>query len=240
MTTHQNRAIVQIRELILRGELGPGERITEEGLAERLDMSRTPVRAALPALAREGLLTPSETRGYYVRAFSQQDVIDAIDLRGVLEGMAARLVAERGAPLSLLRDLQSCVEEGDRIFTKNSFADGDEETFAAMNTRFHALIVAAANSRVISDAVTANDRVPFAAAGAVAFDKMPPEFMFALLRYAHRQHHAVVEALSRGQSGRVELLMREHVQPVKDSLNLSPPKDSVVPLFVKNRGGGAV
>ncbi|HXE16047.1 MAG TPA: GntR family transcriptional regulator [Stellaceae bacterium] len=240
MTTHQNRAIVQIRELILRGELGPGERITEEGLAERLDMSRTPVRAALPALAREGLLTPSETRGYYVRAFSQQDVIDAIDLRGVLEGMAARLVAERGAPPSLLRDLQSCVEEGDRIFTKNSFADGDEETFAAMNTRFHALIVAAANSRVISDAVTANDRVPFAAAGAVAFDKMPPEFMFALLRYAHRQHHAVVEALSRGQSGRVELLMREHVQPVKDSLNLSPPKDSVVPLFAKNRGGGAV
>src|SRR6185437_3034360 len=97
---------------------------------------------------REGLLTPSETRGYYVRAFSQQDVIDAIDLRGVLEGMAARLVAERGAPPSLLRDLQSCVEEGDRIFTKNSFADGDEETFAAMNTRFHALIVAAANSRV--------------------------------------------------------------------------------------------
>lgn len=235
MTTHQNRAIVQIRELILRGELGPGARITEEGLAERLQMSRTPVRAALPALAREGLLTPSETRGYYVRAFSQQDVIDAIELRGVLEGMAARLVAERGAPPSLLRDLQSCLAEGDRIFTKTSFADGDEESFAAMNLRFHALIVAAADSRVIADAITANDRVPFAAAGAVAFDKMPPEFMFALLRYAHRQHHAIVEALSRGQSGRVELLMHEHVQPVKDSLNLAPPKDDTVPLFAKNR-----
>ncbi|HXE15896.1 MAG TPA: GntR family transcriptional regulator [Stellaceae bacterium] len=240
MTTHQNRAIVQIRELILRGELGPGERITEEGLAERLLVSRTPVRAALPALAREGLLTPSETRGYFVRSFSQQDVIDAIELRGVLEGMAARLVAERGAPPSLLRDLQSCLAEGDRIFDKTSFADGDEESFAAMNLRFHALIVAAADSRVIADAITANDRVPFAAAGAVAFDKMPPEFMFGLLRYAQRQHHAIVEALTRGQSGRVEFLMHEHVQPVKDSLNLAPPKDGAVPLFAKGRGAGAV
>ncbi len=238
MTTYQNRAIVQIRELILRGELGPGERITEEGLGERLAMSRTPIRAALPALAREGLLTPSETRGYYVRAFSQQDVIDAIDLRGLLEGMAARVVAERGAPPSVLQALQSCLAEGDRIFTKSSFAEGDGTLFAEMNTRFHAIIVEAANSRVIADAVTANDRVPFAAAGAVAFDKMPAEFMFELLRYAHRQHHAVVQALASGQGTRAELLMREHTQPVKESLNLAPHKDTVVPLFAAGRGTG--
>lgn len=239
MATHQNRAIVLIREMILRGELGPGERITEEGLGERLDMSRTPIRAALPALAREGLLTPSETRGYFVRAFSQQDVIDAIDLRGLLEGMAARIVAERGATPSVLQALQSCLDEGDRIFVKSSFADGDGALFAAMNTRFHATIVEAANSKVIADAITANDRVPFAAAGAVAFDKMPAEFMFELLRYAHRQHHTVVQALTNGESSRVESLMREHTQPVKDSLNLAPRKDAIVPLFAKSRSMGA-
>lgn len=237
MATHQNRAIVQIRELILRGDLGPGERVTEEGLAERLAMSRTPIRAALPALAREGLLTPSETRGYFVRAFSQQDVRDAIDLRGVLEGMAARVVAEAGLAPPVLRALQSCLDEGDRIFTKTRFADGDGEMFAAMNGRFHAIIVEAANRRVIADAITANDRVPFAAAGAVAFDKMPTEFMFELLRYAHRQHHAIVQALAHGQSGRVETLMREHAQPVKESLNLSQPRDDAVPLFAKTKGG---
>lgn len=146
-------------------------------MAERLAMSRTPIRAALPALAREGLLTPSETRGYFVRAFSQQDVTDAIDLRGLLEGMAARVLAERGASPAVLNTLQSCLDDGDRIFTKNSFADGDEELFASMNTRFHATIVEAANSKAIADAIVANDRVPFAAAGAVAFDKMPTEFM---------------------------------------------------------------
>jgi GntR family transcriptional regulator of vanillate catabolism len=238
MPTHQNRAIVQIRELILRGELGPGERVTEEGLAERLVMSRTPVRAALPALAREGLLTPSETRGYFVRAFSQQDVFDAIDLRGMLEGMAARLATERGLAPAALHELEACLAEGDRIFTKTSFADGDEELFATMNTRFHAIVVDAAASKVIADALTANDRVPFAAAGAVAFDKMSAAFMFELLRYAHRQHHAIVQAMANGQSARAEVLMREHAQPVKESLNLLQPKDGAVPLFAKAKRPG--
>ncbi|MGH6989772.1 MAG: GntR family transcriptional regulator, partial [Stellaceae bacterium] len=154
MPTHQDRAVVQIRELILRGDLAPGERVTEEGLAERLRMSRTPVRACLPALAREGLLTPSETRGYFVRAFSQQDVIDAIDLRGLLEGMAARIVAEHGIAPSVRRALESCLAEGDRIFDKTGFEDGEGPAYAAMNTRFHAIIVEAANSRVIADAIT--------------------------------------------------------------------------------------
>lgn len=231
MRTHQDRAIVQIREMILRGDLAPGERITEEGLAEHLQMSRTPVRAALPALAREGLLTPSETRGYFVRAFSTQDVIDAIDVRGMLEGMAARLLAERGVPPAVLRELESCLGEGDRIFEKTGFAEGDDSAYAAMNARFHAIIVEAAASRVVSDSLTANDRVPFAAAGAVAFDKMSAEFMFELLRYAHRQHHAIVQALANRQGSRVEALMREHAQPVKESLNLLQPKDGALPLF---------
>ena len=240
MTTHQNRAIVQIRELILRGELAPGERITEEGLGERLAMSRTPIRAALPALAREGLLTPSETRGYFVRAFSQQDVLDAIDLRGVLEGVAARIVAGVKAKPAVLQSLQSCLEEGDRIFTKSAFAEGDEERFASMNARFHAIIIEAAESKIIADAITANDRIPFAAAEAIAFDKMPAEFMFELLRYAHRQHHAIVQALTNNDASRAETLMREHAQPVKESLNLVPAKDSVVPLFAAIPGGKRV
>lgn len=231
MTTRQDRALVQIREMILRGDLASGERVTEEGLAERLDMSRTPIRACLPALAREGLLTPAETRGYFVRAFGQQDVIDAIDLRGMLEGMAARILAERGIAPSVLRALEACLAEGDSIFETPGFAEGDESTYAAMNTRFHAIILEAANSRVLADAITANDRVPFAAAGAVAFDKMPSAFMFELLRYAHSQHHAIVQALANGQSARVEALMREHAQPVKASLKLPQPKDGPVPLF---------
>jgi GntR family transcriptional regulator of vanillate catabolism len=220
MATQHVRALVQLREMILRGDLQPGERLTEESLADRLGMSRTPIRQVLPALAREGLLVMGETRGYLVRAFSERDVSEAIDLRGLLEGMAGRMVAERGASQSLIRALHSCLDIGDAIFGNRQFADGDETRYAEMNSEFHALIVDAAASKVLSDALAANDRIPFAAASAVAFDRMPSDFLFEMLRFAHRQHYMIVQALESGQSARVEALLREHAQPVKDSLNL--------------------
>jgi GntR family transcriptional regulator of vanillate catabolism len=220
MTTHQARVVVQLREMILRGVLTPGERVAEAALAERLGVSRTPIRQALPLLAQEGLLTPADKRGYFVRSFSVQEVLDAIDVRGMLEGLAGRLVAERGASRGLLRQLDECLAEGDALFTKGAFGDGDESRYAEMNGRFHALIVAAAGSKVISDMILHNERVPFVAAGAIAFDKTGTETMFEILRYAHRQHHAIAKALENGEGARVEALLREHTHPVKESLNI--------------------
>src|SRR5205807_457853 len=100
-----------------------GERVAEAPLAERLGMSRTPVRQALPVLAQEGLLAEHQTRGYVVRGFSTADVLDAIDLRGVLEGLAARRVAERGVSRTLLQALRVCLAEGDQILAEGHVAD---------------------------------------------------------------------------------------------------------------------
>ena len=96
MIGYKNVAL-RLREMILRGELAPGERLAEVALAERLGVSRTPIRQALPALAREGLLAAAGRRGYVVRSFSPEDVLDAIETRGLLEGLSARRIAERGA-----------------------------------------------------------------------------------------------------------------------------------------------
>src|SRR5437762_5152426 len=147
MNGHQTRAIVRIREMILRGELGPGERVAEAPLAELLGMSRTPVRQALPVLAQEGLLTEHQTRGYVVRGFSTADVLDAIDLRGVLEGLAARRVAERGASRTLLQALRVCLAEGDQILAEGHVADKFEALYVDMNVRFHQLIVGECRDR---------------------------------------------------------------------------------------------
>ena len=92
----------RLRELILSGELPAGTRILEVPLAERLGVSRTPVRTALVRLEQEGLLEGLPNGGYRVRHFSDHDVRDAIELRGTVEGLAARLAAERGAPAALL------------------------------------------------------------------------------------------------------------------------------------------
>jgi len=206
--------------MILRGELGPGERVAEAPLAERLGMSRTPVRQALPVLAQEGLLAEHQTRGYVVRGFSTADVLDAIDLRGVLEGLAARRVAERGASRTLLQALRVCLAEGDQILAEGHVADKFEALYVDMNVRFHQLIVAECRSPIIQQALERNARIPFAGPQALALDKTSLERMYDTMAYAHRQHHCIVSALERGESARVEALMREHTNPVKENLNI--------------------
>src|SRR5215208_6394282 len=80
----------RLRALILTGEYGPDERLIEEQLAERLGVSRTPVRQALTMLEAEGLVEIAPNRGATVCSFSIEDVWDIYDLRAVLEGHAAR------------------------------------------------------------------------------------------------------------------------------------------------------
>jgi len=220
MSTQLAQAVVRVREMILRGKLAPGQRVAEAPLADLLGMSRTPVRQALPMLAQEGLLTEHETRGYVVRAFTESDVTDALDLRAVLEGLAARRIAEKGAPRAFIRELRNCLEDGDQIFRKRRIGENDEALYAEMNGRFHSLILDQANSPVLNDALERTNRVPFASPQALAFDRSNLEQMYDMLHYAHQQHHAVVDALEHGQSARAEALMREHANSVKGSINV--------------------
>ena len=171
MSTQLNQAIVRIREMILRNELPPGSRVAEAPLAELLGMSRTPVRQALPLLAQEGLLTEHETRGYAVRAFTAADISDAIDLRSVLEGLAARRVAGTGAPKALLRELRDCLDDGDAILGKRHITESDEAAYVEMNTRFHNALIQQVSSALLADALERISRVPFGGAQALAFNK---------------------------------------------------------------------
>jgi GntR family transcriptional regulator of vanillate catabolism len=220
MNTQQTSALVRIREMVLRGKLTPGQRLAEAPLAEMLGMSRTPVRQALPVLAREGLLQEHETRGYIVRSFSIADILDALDVRGALEGLAARRVAEGGASRTLISALRQVLKDGDRILGKGHIEESDEALYADMNGRVHGLIVEEARSPIIGQALERISHVPFAAPQALAFDRSSLDYTYHRLVYAHRQHHYIVDALERGEGARVEALMREHINPVKESLNL--------------------
>jgi GntR family transcriptional regulator, vanillate catabolism transcriptional regulator len=213
-----NHALVRIREMILRSELVPGQRVAEAPLAESLGISRTPVRQALPLLAHEGLLTEHPARGFVVRSFTSADIADAIDVRSVLEGLAARRIAERGAPKTLVRELRGCLEDGDALFSKRRITSSDEALYADMNSRFHGLIIQAADSPILSDALERIARMPFAGANALAFDKVNLEQLYDMLSYAHRQHGYIVDALELGHSARVEALMREHALLAKESI----------------------
>jgi len=220
MAGKNSRVIVRIREMVLHGELPPGRRVREVELASALGVSRTPVREALPILAQEGLLTQLDTRGFVVREFTSQEIMDAIDVRGVLEGLAARTVAEQGPSRRLLQMLCECLREGDEIFAKRHLVESDEARYGDMNKQFHSLIVQGAGSKVIAQAIERNSRIPFAGAQAIAFDRADLHRMYDSLWYAHRQHHGIVQALENGESARVAALMFEHACGTKASINL--------------------
>ncbi len=216
--------VVQIREMILQGVLSPGQRVAEAAIAEQLGISRTPVRQALPLLAQEGLLVEAGARGYAVRGFTLGEINEAIDLRGVLEGMAARTLAERGAPRALLRDLRTCLDDGDFLFADRAAATIDADAYGAMNARVHDLIAAASAQALLGELLARVNRVPFVTPSAIAFDRTDPASAFTDLWYAHRQHHAIVEAIAAGEGARAEALLREHVQVQRHSSNLPPTR----------------
>lgn len=221
MAGKNSRVIVRIREMILQGELSPGQRVLEVELATKLGVSRTPVRESLPILAREGILTQLDTRGFVVRAFTPQEIMDAIDVRGVLEGLAARMLAEQGPSRKLIQSLRDCLREGDHIFSKGHLTVTDEARYGDMNQQFHSILVQGCGSKVIGEAIQHNDRIPFASAHAIAFDRVDLARMYDLLHYTHRQHHSIVQALENKEGARVAALMFEHACAIRESINMS-------------------
>ena len=213
------RAVVSLREMILQGELVPGQRIAEARVADRLFMSRTPIRQALPLLAREGLVEIAAGRGYVVRAVRPEDVGDALDVRGVVEGLAARRVAERGISGTCLVNLRECLAEGDAVLSARP-QEIDEAAYARMNAQFHGLILSEAEIPLLSELYERIEKIPYSAPVNLAFGETGTARVRDLLAYAHRQHWTIVAALERRESARVESLMREHAHLVKESLAL--------------------
>ena len=204
------RVIVELRRLIASGELRPGQRIAEIATAEALGVSRMPVRTALRALEHEGLVVKLGARGYAARGVSANDIRDAVQVRGVLEGLAARQAAQRGLSLSQRRSLSRCLEEGDALFAKGHFAAEDLDFYHAMNFRFHAALVGAAANAAVEQALATNNSLPFAAAAALTVDLNDLDVEFTRLSRAHDQHHRVYAAIHGGQADLAEALMRQH------------------------------
>jgi GntR family transcriptional regulator of vanillate catabolism len=210
--SQQSRIVEKMRKMVLNGSLVPGQRVAEIPLAEQLGGSRTPVRYALGVLAGEGLLMAAGKRGYFVREFSIKDILDAIDLRGVLEGMAARILAETGLSPSLLATMQDYIAQGDRIISSGSI---DQTGWAEMNEGFHGLIINNSYNKVLIDAVDQVKKLPFVAARSYfgdGSDEAIRSQQFESLQISHFQHKAVLDALRQRQGARAEALMREHAR----------------------------
>jgi GntR family transcriptional regulator, vanillate catabolism transcriptional regulator len=210
-----NRALSvmdQIREAILGGMVNAGERLNEVRLSRTLSVSRTPVRAALQALAGEGLLDYAPNRGFSVREFPLDAIVDAYDIRASLEGLAARFAAERGLSPDERLVVERSLVAGDKLLERGSFEAGDLTIYRGINGDFHDTLLAAARNRMLAEMIRICHHVPVSSSrNIVAFEHRN-------VRRRHDDHHRIYDAIMSREPWRAEMLMREHVSSVKASL----------------------
>jgi GntR family transcriptional regulator of vanillate catabolism len=228
LITVTEKVIYQLRERILDGKYTPGQHLHEEALADDLKVSRTPIRDALKVLASEDLLVYAPNRGYFVRDVDLADVLDAYDVRGTLEGMACRIVAEQGLPDGAREQLETLIERGEKIFRSPRWGEREQAAWRTLNTDFHFALVEASRNRHLDPLLRQIRRLPR------MFDaRLDPETGFFQKVYtrdqrlrSHREHVEIVEALLSRQGARAEALMRDHVYRNREVLRQGLQVDS--------------
>jgi DNA-binding GntR family transcriptional regulator len=138
-----------LKSAILSGSFDPGERLTEEHLARKMKVSRTPVREALHKLESEGLIKPRKKRGFIASRDSKEEVEELFELRAVLEGYTLKLISEKisGETLEQLNGLIEKAEEAlrrnriDEVFKWNTEFHDTLNELVVNKSRLHRLIV---------------------------------------------------------------------------------------------------
>ncbi len=210
----------RIRQDIILGSYSEGERLSEAQLCETHDVSRTPIRLALRLLEREGVIRRGEGRGYMVRSPTVEDIIQAVEVRGHLESLAARLMAQESGRFDSLptmrkamETLDSSINELARLGHLNDYVTRQAQ---AANKEFHSTILESCGNDYVGYTCKQIGHLPMLAVGSMVFDRTvddtPDQFERGLfrLRLGNAQHKVICEAVESGDPVRAEGMMREH------------------------------
>jgi GntR family transcriptional regulator of vanillate catabolism len=214
------RALLQMRELLLRGEFRPGDRIREIPLAARLHVSRTPLRLVLGRLEGEGLLVARPTGGFVVSEYSVRDIHDGIEIRGALEGTAAKLAAERVSSPDDLREIRRCLTSIDRLLRRWTSGTDSLARYIALNAQFHSLLVDLAKSAMVQREVARAVALPFASPNAFLMGHAQRKEGREIVTLSQVHHRAIVDAIANHEPARAEAMAREHSRLARTSLDM--------------------
>jgi DNA-binding GntR family transcriptional regulator len=195
-TSRTNEVFERLRTAIVMGELRPNEPLIEVELAERLQVSRTPIRESLQRLVADGLIVPRR-RGWLVREYTPEEVRQRSEVRAALEGHAAYLAAERATP----GDLEA-IEAIHRY--RLTIDIGDETLRVSTNRDFHARIIDSARNEELKNAIFKTGRFYFNLAVARATN----EDQLAL---GNEDHARILAALKARDAYAAERHMRQHI-----------------------------
>jgi DNA-binding GntR family transcriptional regulator len=200
----RDRAYEQLKSRVLAGRFKPGERLTEEHLAEEFGVSRTPVREALHKLELEGLIKPLETRGFIIPKDSREEMEELFDMRAALEGFTLRFICQ-SITEEALGQLESYVERAEEALRQ-----GKIDEVYRWNTRFHDALHGLLRDRQRFHRMMVNIR------------KYVLRYRRDTLRYPDggkrsvEGHRKILMALRLRDPDLCERIMRHHIQEAKD------------------------
>lgn len=201
-----------LREQLLQGEFAPNTRLQEIALAERMGVSRTPIREALSVLARDGLLEYAPNRGYTVREFSLQDIVSAFRVRAVLEGLGCRLLAEKGIPADTDTQLQHAIAWGETLLQSSQLQGGEFDQWREMNKSFHLAILLATKNDLLIRFAKISRNIPIVFNGSFRW------YSTRDFQRSQDHHQTIYAAMKNGQAERADNMMQEHVMQAAEIL----------------------
>lgn len=221
--------LMQLREMIVTGQITPDTKLRAEALATLLDVSRTPIRSALAVLSAEGLVNYNVNRGYTVRTVTVRDVFDSIDVRASLEGIAARTSADLGwEPQSLAR-LTDLVAQGRAILDRGEWSEAIEQEWYKLNWLFHRSIMLASRNEVLRNATRMTliypilgdvaRLCPAIAACVPPRHRQMPSTPPSHVLESQTEHEALLDAFRREDSDAAQRVMTDHVLTTRHRLH---------------------
>jgi DNA-binding GntR family transcriptional regulator len=212
------QAYEELKRIILEHRVPLGGKLNEGELAAALGISRTPVREAINRLEKEGLVQIFPQRGAFVVRFSEKDVFELFLIRENLEGLAARLAAERINEGDLAK-----LESSIRGF-KEPFAEKDVQRYAKEDFKFHQTVVAVSDAqRLIKLIATLHDQI--------RIFRLTTWGLSTRMKTSLAEHRLLIEAFRRKDSERAEQRMRGHIRNVRDGVMEN------IKFFLKNEEG---
>lgn len=226
----------RIRQDIIMGVFEEGERLSEARLCEEYEVSRTPIRLALRLLERERLIRRGEGRGYRVFSPTVDEILQAVQVRGHLESLAARLMAQSETRAQSLPQMARAIDSISEVLRDGVMDDAARRKAQAANRAFHTTILEACGNSYVGFTCEQISHLPMLSAGSMVFDRSSsesPDHMergLFRLHLGNAQHQVIYEAIEQGDAVRAEGMMREHSHTMIDYIRTFERKDNTLTL----------
>lgn len=192
-------------ENIIRRVLLPGENLVERDLAQKLGVSKTPVREALARLEREGLIQGASYHGFSVTELSENDAIEIYDIREIVDGLAARRAAEK-VNKEQVKELQFVIQSFRYYVKKN-----DLKSYNSLDIKFHNLLGAISGNRRLCEMMQRlRDQTRILMTTSVTLTGRAEASL--------AEHTKILDAIARRDADLADQLSREHIRNVKKAV----------------------